>query len=773
MTRRRNPALAALAAALGGLAIPAIANAGVTGVTISSSTSPFGCADITAATSTVQGTLSLPGGPVVGGITTRPVAATACGGGAGRSISFDSRLSTNSEGLVFSIRGDDEATDLSARIPTARREGTTLHLLDLTPGSTVDATPVTGTTLDIPAATPNPMVTIPVGGRNVVVRPYTSRTVYFYGNTSPDRTSVQINDAASGIPVVVEGRDAGGNLVFTRTLPAAQPGADDVPTFFDYPPLGAGATLRVVQQGVVDRTRRFGTAQFTADGFRVALPSDAERGTYGVNLALHAPSEDTTSPLGPCNTLTTTGPLPSNCTGLTAPRTSVEATGLLPVGGDSVEVNSGYSDSSDSMGISETRNGISFDASSGYIGAAGIRGPFQAALTLPGGRVLRHRGVAGDSESDGGMLGPDPFPAHAGPGSSLRATAGAVDLTAAINLSAEESGGRVSGRATPGAHVRVSGRLGRLTVGDATTTAAADGTYSVQFPGVPRGSEITVVSGDPGTRAATQLRIVAGHRPVRIAGATDGAPVRGVVDLTADADADVTPEWVVARGFPGTQGRTLALDTRQREDGPLRVEVRDGFVITDYLYLDVDNTAPSGGAGADQRVRPGQQVVFVTGARDDGGLATVSARFGDRSPAVQIAGGAAGTIRHRFAKGGRYTVRVTLTDRAGNVTQDTATVRVSGAAPALRGAVPTRAARRGTLRFTQRASAAGRVRVQLMNATGRTVLTRTTGGAAKGKPIRVSLPLTRVAPGRYLIVRQFIGDAGEIGAVKASRLTIR
>ncbi|MFN8121503.1 MAG: PKD domain-containing protein [Thermoleophilia bacterium] len=773
MSRRRHPRLTALAAAIGALAIPAIANAGVTAVTVNPSYTPFGCADITAATNAVQGTLSLPDGTVVGGITTQPIAATACAGGAGRSVKFDSRLSTVAEGLVFSIKGDDETTPLSARIPTVRREGTTLHFLDLTPGSTVGATPVTGTTLDLPSNTPDTAVTIPSGGRNVVVRPYTSSAVYFYGNTYPDHTSVQINDAAPGVPVVVEGRDASGNLVFSRTLPASAPGADDVPTYFDYPALGPGASIRVVQQGVIDRTRKFGTATFTADGFRVALPADADRGRYNVRMALHGQSDDTTSPLGPCDTLAVTGPLSSNCTGLTTPRVAVEATGLLPVGGDYVSMDSSYSGSGDSMGVTDVRPGILFDAGSGYVSGAGITGPYRAALTLAGGRVLENRGVVGDGDLEGGPLGRDPFPAHAGPGSNLRIAAGPVQLSAPIALTAQESGGRVTGRTTPGARVRVNGELGRLTVGDAATTAGNDGSFSVQLPGVPRGARITVTSGDPATRSAVQLQLVAGHRPVHITGAADGSSVRGVVDLAADADPDVTPEWRVARVTPGTRARTLAVDTRQHEDGPLRVEVQDGYVTTDYLYLNVDNTAPSGGAGADQRIRPGQEAVFVTGARDDGGLATVAARFGDRSPSVQVAGGTGATLRHRFAKAGRYTVRVTLTDRAGNVTQDTATVTVRGSAPALRGAVPGRAVHRGTLRFTQRASAAGRIRVQIMTTAGRTVLTRTTGGAAAGKPIRVSLPLTRVRAGGYLLVRQFIGDAGEVGAVKATRLTVR
>lgn len=771
MSRRRNPRLAMLATALGTLAIPAIANAGVTAVTLQPSYSPFGCADVSPATTSITGTLSLPNGTRVGTVTPLPVAATACAGGPGRSIRFDSRMSTGAEGLVFGIRGDDETAPLEALIPVARAEGTTLHLRELTPGSTVNATPVTGTTLDIPLATPNLAIAIPVGARTVTVRPYTSRRVYFYASTDPRRTSVQINDPAPGVPILVEGRDASGALRFTRLLPAETPGADDLPSFFDYPPLGPGGSVRVEQPGVVDRTRTFGSAEFTADGFRVTLPPGAERGRYSVRLALHGPSTDPASPLGPCDTLAPTGALPTDCAPLTTPRLAVQASGLLPVAGDRVSTDASYP-VGDSMAITAIRPGIAFDEGSGYLEPSGLSGPFTATLALAGGRSLQHRGVLTGGESETGPLGRDAFPVRVRPGSRLEIRGEAATLSAPIDLTASETAGRVSGRTTPGARVRVSAELGRLNLGEVTVTAGADGAFAAQLPPLPRGSRITVASGDPATGSVTTLQLAAGHRPVRITGAADGQAVRGTVNLTADVDTDADPEWRVDHGWPGTRTRALGLDTARYADGPLRVELRDG-PAQDYLYLLVDNTPPAGGAGEDQRIRPGQQAVFVTGARDDGGLATVSARFGDGAPAVQVAGGAATALRHRFAKAGRYTVRVTLTDRAGNVTQDTARVTVTGAAPALRGRVPASVARRAAVRFTARSTAAGRLRVQLMTVTGRTVRTRTTGGAAAGRPIRVSVPTRGLAAGRYLLVRQFIGDAGEVGAVMASPLTIR
>lgn len=772
MSRRRHPGLAALAAALGTMAVPAIANAGITGVVLAPGTSTFGCADVTAATTSLQGTLSLPGGPSVRDIAAQPATATACAGGAGRSIRFGIPRSPRTDGMELAVRGDDETAPITVLLPTARTEGATLHLRDLTPGSSIGMTAITGTALDIPAATPDPRIAIPVSGRIVTVRPDTGYSVYFYVSTSPERTTVQVNSPAPGVPVLVEGRDPGGALLFSRSLPASPPGADDVPAVVDAPPIPSGGTVRVAQQGVVDRTRRFGTSTFTQDGFRIALPADANRGSFSTQLALHAPSPDPADPLGPCTTLATTGPLPSECAPLTAPRVAVQATGLLPVAGDRMWLTTTYADSSDYLAIEDAQRGIGYHTGEGRFLTAGIAGPFAAALTLPGGRVLRHRGVAGDGEDAGGPLGRDPFPVRAVTGSRLQVTAGAVSLAAPIALTATETGGLVSGNTTPGARVRIEATRGNLRLGDITVTAGPDGAFGVRLPAAPRDALLQITSGDAATRSMNRLYLMAGHRPVRITGAADGAPARGVVRLAADVDDDVTPQWLVDSQWPGVRGRTHEIDTRDHEDGPLRVEVRDGDAA-DHLFLHVDNTPPSGGAGGDQRVRPGQEAVFVTGARDDGGLATVAARFGDRGPSVQVAGGAGGTLRHRFAKAGRYTVRVTLTDRAGNITQDTSVVTVASASPALRGAVPTRAARRGTVRFTQRATAAGRIRVQLMTTAGRTVLTRTTGGAAAGKPIRVSLPLTRVAPGRYLLVRQFIGDAGEVGAVKATGLTVR
>ena len=92
----------------------------------------------------------------------------------------------------------------------------------------------------------------------------------------------------------------------------------------------------------------------------------------------------------------------------------------------------------------------------------------------------------------------------------------------------------------------------------------------------------------------------------------------------------------------------------------------------DYLYVNVDNTPPTGGAGADQTVAKGRTAVIVTGAADaTSGLASVKVDFGDNHRQSLPVAKLAAPITHAYSKLGTFTVAVTITDRAGNVTSDT------------------------------------------------------------------------------------------------------
>lgn len=773
MSRQRRRARTALLTALSALAVPAAAHAGVTGLTITANASSGQvCADVSPATSSLEVSFTT-GGTRLGGITGQGVVANACGGGPGRSIIATEGFTTSLDGVDVTVRGDDEATGVTVHVPVGRADLQRYRIAQLAPGSAVNGAPVSGATADLPLPVPNVLVSSPMsGGRVATFRlgqfASTSSHVSSYARGGSE---VRVLSPAPGIPVRVLATAPDGRALIERTLPAAVPGTGEEVRALLLPELPSGTTVRIVQDGMMDRTVVMGTAELRPDGFRVALPPGAVDGSYDPATTLHPAAGGPGDPLGPCRQLFTGATSPTgDCFGVMGPRTEVTATGLTLVASDGVRVSARFP-GNDVTSVSVERGGVLFMQQTGDMYPLGVNGAFRADLVLPGGRTLTRLGIM--NRLSEAVRPFTPFPLQIPTGARLVITHDGGRLEAPLTLNAQESAGRVSGRTVPGARLRIQATRGQLTLADVTATAAADGAFSVVLPPLPADTRIRVTSGDraTGTLARTELR--SGHPWPRITGPADGGIVRGIVAFTAEAGTQ-SPSWAIGSNAERFAGReTVSIDTRALEDGPMRVQLNEDGTAADYRYVTVDNTAPAGGAGADQRIRPGQEAVFVTGARDDGGLATVSARFGDRSPAVQIAGGAAGTIRHRFTKGGRYTVRVTLTDRAGNVTQDTAVVTVIASAPRLRGAVPASIARRATLRFAQRASLAGRVRAQVLTSAGRPVLSVTTTRSAAGRRIAVALPTGGLAAGRYLLVRQFIGDGGDVGAVAVTPLTVR
>ena len=223
-------------------------------------------------------------------------------------------------------------------------------------------------------------------------------------------------------------------------------------------------------------------------------------------------------------------------------------------------------------------------------------------------------------------------------------------------------------------------------------------------------------------------------------------------------------------------GTPFALPLERVPDGPARITAtaQSGPSATDYLYVIVDSTAPAGGAGPDQTVPVGRRAVFVTGARDAAGLASVRFRFkakgnGVAQPASQLGQ----PFRHAFGKTGTYAVSVTITDVAGNVTTDRAIVRVvKGLASALNGRWPGRASRTHRPQGEAQRARPGRslaadpaAERQARAHAHRLVRPRPRGQADRGRP-------QAAAPGRYLAVRQFVDANGVAGPVVATPLVI-
>jgi hypothetical protein len=352
---------------------------------------------------------------------------------------------------------------------------------------------------------------------------------------------------------------------------------------------------------------------------------------------------------------------------------------------------------------------------------------------------------------------------------------GSVPLAFSYRLAASLAGAVLSGTATPGARVLVAQDQGTR-VDSQVVTAATSGAFAVTLRDPAAGDRVEVSAGDPATHGLTTLSLIVGGFAPRIQGLVDQQPVRaGAVASVTGLPAGSSVLW--GGDMPETlAGTSLALPVDRTPDGPARVTATAvaGASLTDYLYVMVDSTAPTGGAGPDQTVPVGRRAVFVTQARDANGLAAVRFQFKAGGSGVGQAVNQLGQpFRHVFTKLGIYAVTVTITDLAGNTTTDRAIVRVAkGLASAINGRWPGRATRRAGLKLKLSARVPGDLFVQILRPGGRVAVTRTLSfdKARVGEKLTVSLK--RLPRGRYFAVRQFVDANGVAGPVVATPLVI-
>ena len=772
---------------------PSSSLATTTTITVSPDSNPVVCLDVPSGTTTATATIATADGTVLETLVPQAPELFACNGGGGRRILLlepNPRLN-DLEGLTLRAKGNDDPSTFSFRIPISRTDPTSgatgvTHVLALPTTSTVNLAVTAGPSTDI-TGTVSVVVTFPTGTANAIVNlPPTAFS--FYSTTQPGRTYVQLNEAAPGIPVTVELRLPDGSLAASRIVPTQVDGRANSPSFdIGLPP---GSTVHVVQAGVADRSRAFGDASFTSDGFHLALPGapgctllTCLTGRFSTFLSLHGPTALVADPLGPCHQLAYLGPLPSECTPLLAPRTSITATGLLPVGGDSISLQTDYP-ANDNTEIRVSQRGARLDLDYGAvsIGGAGI-GPVTGTLTTTGtGGPTFTRTLGGDSTGenaltfDGAAAG---FPLHIPTGTTGTFSGpalGTTPLTSLFRLTAALDGTDLVGDAAPGARIRVARSLGfGLPLPDLAGTADGTGAFRIALGPTAAGTRIRVSAGDPATRALTQLALIAGRAHLAIGGVPVGGLVRGTVTLSATGDIDGPIFWYIgaANSIATAAPWTRTIDTRTFADGPLKVLAYDSF-LTNYAYLAVDNTPPSGGAGSDQTVFPRREALILSEARDANGLASVVADFGDGVKLTQPDSQLGLPLRHRYAKVGGYKVTLTITDRAGNVTADTALIKVrSAAAPRLSGALPARASRKKPLRLTLHSSAAGTLTVRLISPRGRAVRTAVKHIARAGGKVSISFTTRTLTRGRYLLLRQLVSDDGTPGAILMSSVTVR
>ena len=290
------------------------------------------------------------------------------------------------------------------------------------------------------------------------------------------------------------------------------------------------------------------------------------------------------------------------------------------------------------------------------------------------------------------------------------------------------------------------------------------------------GDLIDVAAGVAATHGLTTLSLIVGGLAPHIQGVVDQQPVRAGAVAERDGIARRSRRLLGRRPAAISGGTSLTLPVERVPDGPARITATAlaGPSTTDYLYVIVDSTAPTGGAGPDQTVPVGRRAVFVTQAHDANGLAAVRFRFTAKGNGVGQAVNQLGQpFRHAFTKLGIYAVTVTITDLAGNTTTDRAIVRVArGVTSTVSGRWPTRVTRRAGIKTKLSARIPGDLSLQLIRPNGRVAVSRTLSfdKARVGK--KLTIALRRLPAGRYLAVRQFVDANGVAGPVVATPLVI-
>jgi hypothetical protein len=808
--RRRLPLLAVLAAALGTL--PASASAAILDVRIDTAAGPALCVSTNALASSVTVIVGRPGGGALTSVVTSTPQATLCDGGAGRS--FRPALPfgglDGAAGATLAI-ADSTGDSVTVPFPVASFETGTagfsgrLHLRNLpavggtqiTNGGSLPVTAVSSGTYDSGGEIASPGSTVTVSS--------TIAGTPFRADVAPHAFAADVTSADGATAVRVHGADPGGGPVAIELISA--PAGSSLAATSAPARIGSGldaiATLAlaarsgavvIARQGAWTTSTQFGSAGFTADGFSVSVvPSPSScaaqhtctSGTYDWSLALHDPvaSPGATDAEGPCHAL---GPDVSGASGCGAfpPGARLVATsnGELPVVDDTVTVTmTGASLGTSSLRV--TAPGVRGSLDDGSLHVRGTRRqPVMASISSPRGALppLKATRTLLTNASGVADLGPErnPFTLHVGDGATVSlsgAGIGSVPLAFSYRLAASLSGGVLSGSASPGARVLVAQDQGTR-IDQQVVTAAGSGAFAATLPDPAPGDHVVVSAGDPSTHGVTTLSLIVGGFVPRIQGLADQQPVRaGATAGVAGLPAGSSVLW--GGDLPETLGGTsFTLPVDRVPDGPARVTATAvaGPSSTDYLYVLVDSTAPTGGAGPDQTVPVGRRAVFVTQAHDANGLAAVRFRFTTKGNGVgQPVNQLGQPFRHAFTKVGTYAVTVTITDLAGNTTTDRAIVRVvRGLASSITGRWPARATRRAGIGTKLSARIPGDLALELIRADGRVAVSRTLSfdKARVGKKVKISL--RRMRPGRYLVVRQFVDANGVAGPVVATPLVI-
>jgi PKD domain len=555
---------------------------------------------------------------------------------------------------------------------------------------------------------------------------------------------------------------------------------------FDVPPASGGTIAVAGQAGwFPGRTVALPSGSLRLDGFDVSVPA-GYTGSYDYNLRFfNLDSIPQQAPSSALRCLELGAPV--TCPGASAAsRLSVSAGGLFVAPGDTVDVTSNDA-SGDSATITATAGGLSGSLDDGSLVVRGApRAQLVATLSSPQTppRVPFTASYTDRTDETGTDTLVDAFPVHIQNGAVVTISGPATGPIAqrfAWNLSVGvDSADVVRGSTYPGGRIAIDHVQGGHTE-HFDATADATGAFAVPLGDAQVGDIVNVAGADPSSHQMTTTTIGLGGPTVKITGVTDGQVVRGTITPTVTGTGLDSVFW---NGNEATLPTLLAttapfpypLDTTKWDDGSYRLEAagHPDPGGTDYLYLTIDNTPPNGGAGNDQTVAKGAQVNIVTGASDDtSGIASVKVDFGDTHRQTISGAKFADPITHTYAKLGTFTVLVTITDEAGNVTSDTARIRVASTiTPQVSGKFAGKLVHKKLIAAKLTSHAIGQLEIAVLSETGVRKLTKRVTFTKSSQHINVTLLTRGLKVGRYVVVEQFTDTNGVAGPVQAQALRV-
>jgi PKD domain len=524
---------------------------------------------------------------------------------------------------------------------------------------------------------------------------------------------------------------------------------------------------------------------FRLDGFNVSVPT-GYTGSYDYTLRFFDPESVSSLPLSNPLSCTELGGAVTCPGGVPTSRLAVSVGGLFIVPGDSIDV-FGTDVDGDSAMVTPVAGGLSGSLDDGSLI---VRGAAHAQLTaslrspLPAPADPYTETTADRTDESGADTLVDAFSVHIQNGATAIVSGpatGPIAQTFTWKLAASiDGGGAVRGSTYGLGAVAVDQNQGGR-IAHFQTTADVAGNFAVQLADARPGDVVTITAADPGTHQTTTSALTVGGALAHITGVSDGQYVRGTITPTVAGTGLDSVFWNgVDAALPTLLAPTspfpYPLDTTRWDDGTYRLEAsgRPDSTAYDYLYVTIDNTPPNGSAGADQTVAKGSKTIIVTGAGDDtSGLASVKVDFGDSHRLTQSQGNLGAPLSHIYTKLGTFTAVVTITDGAGNVTSDSAKIRVASTiAPQIGGNFAGKLTRKKSLAAKLVGRQPGQLEIFILSQTGVRKLTKRVTFTKAGQRIKVTLGTKGLKLGRFVLVEQFTDANGVAGPVQARALRV-